>query len=247
MDKVKEKNENIFISFTKLLMTQIKLLSPYNNMTNEALSEVEKEIYEMVKGSTLKDGRLYVDTIHKLNQSDLELGLGGDLETKLPKRKYTFFWTVNHIDIYVPIRLKILYEINKTNKAINELKEIIFIRDNAIKLKENLVIAIKYMEKIEELYIGKPDEQDELLNILRVNDGYKEERELAKKSYERVLEHTQKILDDLKGRYDSKRKDIMQKGIETISNFLKERKVRNHRVEAKNLMYYNGVDVPDSY
>ena len=247
MDRLEKKFEDIFISSTKQLMAQIKQLSLYDKMTDEELSEVEKEIYEMVKESTLKEGRLYIDTIHKLNQSNLELGSGEDLEVVLPKRKNVFFCTVNHIDIYVPIRLKILYEINKTKKAVNELKEIRFIRDNANQLKKNLKAAIVYMKKIEELYIGKSDEQDELLDALRVNDGCKDERELARKSYESILGHTKETLDSMKTRYDSQKKDIIKNGISTVSNILKERGVRNHKIEAISLMNYNGVDVPERY
>lgn len=192
--------------------------------------------------------KIKADTVTGLTHSDLEVGYGGEFEAVLPK-EYVYFTKYNRVEVYVPIRVKILYEINKTKESIGELRETkLFIKQKAIELENNLKGAIGYMQKIEELYTPKlDDEQDEFLNVLRVNDGCKDERALAIKSYASILGHTEETLDSMKTRYDSQKKDIIKKGISTVSNILKERGVRNHRVEAIRLMSYNNVDVPARY
>jgi len=215
----------------------------------------EKQRIEIVNGTktAIVDSpdysRIYVDTVEGIKHSDLSVGLGDEFQSVLPEQKYVFFSKVHEGDVYVPIRVKILYEIRNIEKRIQEhrlTKQ--FIKENAKNLEKNLKGAIAHMKKIEELYTQVlDDERDEYLNTLRVNDGNKAERELARKSYEGILEYTQKTLASMKARYDSEKKEIIQNGVKTISSILKKRKVKNHREEAINLMHFNGLTVTNRY
>ncbi len=192
--------------------------------------------------------RIYTDTINGIYHSDLKIG-NYDVEKLLPEHKYVFYAKVYQGDVYVPIRVNILNEIHKTQDRLEEHRKTkIFIKEQAKELEKNLQRAIVYMKKVEKLYSPiLDDKQDEYLNVLRVKDGCKEEREVARKSYEGILKYTQKTLDSMSTRYDSENRDIITNCIKILSNILQKRGIKDYRAEAIFLMKGNDLDETGVY
>jgi len=191
---------------------------------------------------------VFANTINNICHEDLHVE-NYDIEKVLPRAKYLFHLKMYGKDVYLPIRVKILYIINQAKNELQSYeKEKKFINANGEKLKTNLTRAIEYMKKVEKLYEINPfDEEDELLNVLRINDGNKKEREIAIESYKKILEYTNKTLIHKDTRKDAKETLIKKECVNNISSILKKRGIKKHRVEAIALIRDNGLEISNRF
>ena len=156
---------------------------------------------------------IYLKEVNGIRHGDLKI-LSDDVKNVLPETEYVLLYIKNEplrfIEYHAPIRVRILYEIHKLEDSLYSLKqEKEFLKKTGKGLAKLLKKAIIYMKKVEGFY-NRNDEEDELSEAFKVIDGFKEEREIARQSYETILEHTNKTLNSLKSQINTdKRKNSL--------------------------------------
>ena len=188
----------------------------------------------------------YANSINEIVESDLIID-NFDLKNNI-SFKYVLLTEKARERYYVPIKVKIKYEIENAKVTINEIHSI---KEELIptikKHIKRLKIMIKLSEEHENFFsqIDK-GEVNELFNAINVKDGYSNARSMAISSYKIQLLYADKILKKSKKNYKTMKKNNLVSCRDKISKLLKDNGIKSHRIDAQNLMNWNGLDTPSS-
>lgn len=198
----------------------------------------------------MENRKIYTDTLNGIKASDLIID-NSDLEEKI-KPQYVFLYSSGGFmcktDYYVPTKVMIKSIIEDGIIALKKLedikKEIIPRTKKHIRNLEKVIYLSKEVEKVFFDVSFSIDERLEFMKTIYIIDGLSDERKIAISSYGKQLEHANNQLKLFNKNYKSQKKSIRVKCRNSISILLRDNGIKSHKVDAENLMNWNGIETP---